>query len=105
VVRWLKVSIIRPFIIFAFLVWWPGCQKASTKKKLSTAKGLACFGITGAMHTTTTNAVEALICLPPLELVVQREAMSAAHCLCSLGSWSYLHPIRGHSSILMLLQQ
>ena len=42
---------------------------------------------------------------PPLELVVQSEARTAAHRLWSLGSWCYLHPNRGHSSILMRLQQ
>jgi len=57
------------------------------------------------MRTTPTNAVEALICLPPLESVVQSEARSAAHRLWSLGGWSYLHPSWGHSSILMWLQQ
>ena len=41
---------------------------------------------------------------PPLELVVQSEARSAAS-LWSLGSWSYLHPNRGHSSTLMWFQQ
>jgi len=66
---------------------------------------LACLGITGAMRTTPTNSVEALICLPPLELVVQSEARSAAHRLWSLGCWSYLHPNREHSNILMRLQQ
>jgi hypothetical protein len=59
------VSIIRPTVTFASLVWWPGCQMASAKKKLSRIQRLACLGITGAMRTTPTNAVEALICLPP----------------------------------------
>ena len=45
-------------------------------------------------------------CLPPpLDLVVQSEARSAAHRLWSLGSWSYLHPNRGHCRILLRLQQ
>jgi len=57
------------------------------------------------MHTTPNNAVKALICLPPLELVVQSEARSAVHRLWSVECWSYLHPNRGHSSILMWLQQ
>jgi hypothetical protein len=92
-------------VSFASLLWWPGCEMASAKKKLSRFQRLACLGITGAMHTTPTNAVEALICLPPLELVVQSEMRSAAHHLWSLGSWSYLHPNRGHSSVLMRLQQ
>jgi len=57
------------------------------------------------MRTTPTNAVEALICLPSMDLVVQSEARSAAHRLWSLECWSYLHPTRGHSSILMQLHQ
>ena len=104
-VHWLYVSIIRPFVTFASLVLWPGYQTASAKKKLSRIQRLACLGITGAMCTTPTNAVEALICLPPLELVVQSEARSAAHRLWSMGCWSNLHPNGGHSSILMQLQQ
>jgi hypothetical protein len=74
VVHWLYISIIRPSVTFASLVWWSGCQTASAKKKLSRVQRLACLGITGAMHTTPTNAMEALICLPPLELVEQSEA-------------------------------
>jgi hypothetical protein len=35
VFHWLYVAIVRPTISFAFLVWWPGCQTASTKNKLS----------------------------------------------------------------------
>ena len=104
-IYWMYVSIIRLSVTFASLLWWPGCQTASAKKKLSRFQRLAYLGITGAMRTTSTNAVEALICLPPLELVVQSEARSAAHRLWSLGSWSYLHPNRGHSSVLMWLQQ
>jgi len=57
------------------------------------------------MLTTPTTAVEAPICLPQLDLVVQKEARSASHRLWSLGCWSYLHPNRGHSSILIRLQQ
>ena len=104
-VHWLYVSITGPSITFASLVWWPGCQTANAKKKLIRVQRLACLGLTGAVCTTPTNAVEALIYLPLLELVVQSEARSAAHHLWSLGGWSYLHPKQGHSSILMKLQQ
>jgi hypothetical protein len=92
VVYWLYVSIIRPSITFASLVWWPGCETARVKQQLSTVQRLACLGITEAMRTTPTNAVETLVCLSPLDLVVQGEARASAHCLWSLGSWSYLHP-------------
>jgi hypothetical protein len=104
VVYWLYVPIIRPSITFASLVWWPGCQTASAKKRLSTIQRLACLGITGAMRTTP-SALEVLTCLLPLDLVVQGEARSAAHRLWSLGCWSYLHPNGGHSTILTRLQK
>jgi len=105
VVHWLYVAIIRQSVTFASLVWWPGCQTASAKKKLSKVQRWACLGVTGAMRTTPTNAVEAPIYLPSLDLVIQSEARSAAHRLWSLGCWSYLQPNRGLSSILMRLQQ
>jgi hypothetical protein len=86
--------------------WYGGLvARWPVPRKLSRLQRLACLGTTGAMHTTPTNAVEVLIRLPPLELVVQSEARSAARCLWSVGSWSYLHPNPGHSSVLMGLQQ
>jgi hypothetical protein len=73
VVYLLYVSIVRPSITFASLVWWPGCETARAKQQLSKIQRLACLGITTVISTTLTNAVEALVCLPPLELVVQGE--------------------------------
>ena len=66
---------------------------------------LVCLEITGTIRTTPTGVMEALTGLPPLDLVVQSDAKSAEHRLWSLGCWSYLHPNRGHSSILMQLQK
>jgi len=43
VVHWLYITIVWLPISFASLVWWPGCQAASTKKKrLSKIQRLAC---------------------------------------------------------------
>jgi len=97
VVHWLYVAIVQPTVSFASLVWWPGCQTASAKKKLSKVQRLACLGITGAIHTTPAGAMEALVGLPSQDLVIKREARSAAHCFWSLGNWSYLHLQQAHS--------
>jgi hypothetical protein len=106
VVHWLYFAIVRPSISFASLVWLPGCQTASTKKKLSKVQQtLACFGIKGALRNTPTGSKEALVGLPPLDVVIQGEASSTAHRLWNLGCWSYLHPQQGHSSILTRLQK
>ena len=45
VVHWLYIAIIRTSVTFASLVWWPGCQTASAKRKLSRVQRLACWGI------------------------------------------------------------
>jgi hypothetical protein len=80
VVHWLFTSIVRPSTTYdASLVWWPGCETARAKQLLDTIQRLACLGITGAMRTTPTNAMEALVGLPPLDLVVQGEARALAH--------------------------
>jgi len=99
------ISIIRPSITFASIVQWPGCQTASAKKTLSRIQRLACLGIMGEICITATGVMEVLNGLPPLDLVIQGEAGTAAHRLWSLGCLSYLHPSRGHSSVLMQLQQ
>jgi hypothetical protein len=104
VVHWLYVAIVQPNVSFASLVWWPGCQTASAKKKLSKVQRLACLGIMGAIRTTPTGAMEALVGLPPLDLVIEGEARSVVHRLWSLGCWSYLHRQQGHSCILTRLQ-
>lgn len=106
-IHWLYTSIIRPSIFLASFIWGHGCQRASVKIRLSRVQRLACFWTTGAMGTTTTttSVMEALTCLPPLELLVQSETRFAAHHLWSLGCWCLLHPNQGYSSILTQLQQ
>jgi len=85
VVHWLYVAIVRSTISFASLVWWPGSQTDSAKKKINKVQRLACLGITEAIRTTPTGAMEALVGLTPLDLVIQGEVRSAAHSLSSLG--------------------
>lgn len=76
VVHWLYVAIIRPSVTFASLVWWPGCQTAFAKRRLSRVQRSACLGITGAMRTIPTSAMEILI--------YEGHFKSSAHCTFSL---------------------
>jgi hypothetical protein len=78
VVYWLYTSVIRPSLAYAFLVWWLGCDTARVKHLLGTVQRLACLGIMGAMRTTPTGAMEALVGLPPLDLVVEGVARASA---------------------------
>jgi hypothetical protein len=89
----LTVAIVRPTISVASLVWWPGCQTASSKKQQSKVKRVTCLGITGGIRTTPADDIEALDGLPPLDVVIQMES-SAAHRIWSLGCRSYVNPIK-----------
>jgi hypothetical protein len=81
VVHWLYVAIVQLTTSFASLVWWSGCQTASAKKRISKVQTMACLGITRAIHMTPIGTMEALNGLLPLDLLIQGEARSAAHCL------------------------
>jgi hypothetical protein len=74
--------------------WWPGCQAASAKNRLSKVQRFACLETTGAIRTTPAGAMEALTGLPPLDLVIQEEESPGAHRFWSLGCWPYFAPVR-----------
>jgi len=101
----LYVAIVRPTISFASLVWWPGCETDSVKKRLSKVQ-------IGMLRDNWERFLRLLLVLwgaltglPPLDLVIQGKARSVAHRLWSLGCWSYFHPNQGHSCILMRLRK
>jgi ribonuclease HI len=54
-------------------------QQKTAQDKLSKIQRLACLCVTGAMSTTPTAALEVLLGLPPLHLVVKREARLATY--------------------------
>jgi len=78
VVHWFYVSIIRPYVIFETLVWWPGCQTAGAKKRLSRIPKIGILRDNGSDAHYPTSTMEALTCLPSLELLDQSEARLAA---------------------------
>jgi hypothetical protein len=84
------------------MVTWLSDSQSQGESKQNPEIGL--LRDNGAVRTTPTCAMEALICLLPLELIVQCEARLAAHHLWSLGCWSFLHPNSGHSNILKWLE-
>ena len=83
----------------AVLWMWASCKIVQISNPCSPVS------TTDMPYSKCEQVVRQFKCLPPLELMVQSEARSAAHRLWRVGSWSYLHPNRGHSSILMRLQQ
>jgi hypothetical protein len=78
-VHWLYTMVIRPFISYGALVWWPKVMQKITKIQLGGIQRMACLAITGAMKSTPTAAMEMLLNLTPLDLLIMAEARMALY--------------------------
>jgi hypothetical protein len=78
-VHWLYTRVIRPFILYGVLVWWPKVIRKNTKTQLGRIQRMACLAITGAMKSTPTAAMELLLNLTPLDLLIVAEARMAPY--------------------------
>jgi hypothetical protein len=74
VVYWIYPAVVRPIVTYAATIWWPRVKLKTSQAELSKLQRLTCLGITGALRTAPTAAMEALLGLPPLHLQVEAEA-------------------------------
>jgi len=70
------------------VVWWPRLDVGSAKKELNEIQRLVCICVTGAMKSTATTAIEALINLPPVQAELQAKAFATADRLSQNGLWT-----------------
>ena len=103
VLHWVYTAIIRPAILYGSLVWWPGCSTSRGKSLLCKIQRKACVGITGAMRSTPTRALEVLLGLPPLWALAEFEAIRTAYRLRGWGQWIEGVSRRGHNSLFQRL--
>lgn len=87
VAHWLYVTVVRPALTYASVVWWRRTEVFTSAALLSKVQRQALLLITGAMNTTPTATMEALLQLPSLDLVVKAEARAAIHRLQTLNLW------------------
>jgi hypothetical protein len=73
VVYWIY-AVVRPIITYAAAIWWPRVKFKTSQAELGKLQRMACLGITGAMRTAPTAAMEVLLGLSPLYLQVEVEA-------------------------------
>lgn len=76
-VHWVYTRVIRPAITYAAVSWWPKVMQNTAIHKLERIQRMACLGITGAIRTTPTASMEAILDLPPLDLIILGEARCA----------------------------
>ena len=86
-VFWLYTTIIRPYISYAVVVWWPRVNLKTVNNQFEHIQRLACLYITGAMRTTPTAALEIIVGLSPLPVYIRQEAMMACYRLLLNAQW------------------
>jgi hypothetical protein len=64
VVYWIYTAVVRPIVTYAAIIWWPRVKLKTSQAELSKLERLAFLGITGAMRTAPTAAMEASLDSP-----------------------------------------
>ncbi|XP_053686280.1 uncharacterized protein LOC128735819 [Sabethes cyaneus] len=77
-IHWIYSAIVRPRLTYASLLWWPKTTQITAQKMLGKLQRMACSSITGAMTSTPSKALDALLYLLPLHQFVQLEAEKGA---------------------------
>ena len=77
-IYWLYTCIVRPRITYASLVWWPKVKEKNAQNKLAKLQRLATISTTGAMHSTSSAALNSLLNLLPLHKFIELEAFKSA---------------------------
>lgn len=62
---------------------------------------MVCIAVTGAMRSTPTAALQAMLDLPPLHMIIESEARLATHRLKLSGMLNNNLPITGHAHELV----
>ena len=91
---WLYKMIVRPIMAYGCLVWANGTTGISNRGKLSSLQRSACLSVSGAMVTTPTAALEAILGLPPLDLHLQMEAILSMLRIRKEGMWREAFPTK-----------
>jgi hypothetical protein len=99
VLYWIYTAVLRPIVTYAATVWWPRVKFKTSQAELSKLQRVACLGITGAIKTTPTAAMEVLLGLPPLHLQVEAEAMMGSYRLRCNEQWKPKSVGFGHASM------
>jgi hypothetical protein len=61
-------------VTYAATIWWPRIKLSTSQAELGKLQMKVCLGITGAMRSAPTAAMEDLLGLPLLHLQVEAEA-------------------------------
>ncbi|XP_011311581.1 uncharacterized protein [Fopius arisanus] len=84
---WLYKMVLLQRLMSAAVVWWLTAERAEVRNRLKALQGNFLRAATGAMKTTPTDALEAVLDLPPLGLLLVGKAELTAYRLVCPGEW------------------
>lgn len=87
VMLWIYNQIIKPRVTYGSIIWWHAAKKNQNRNKLKCIQRMALMLTTGAVRSTPTSALEALLNVIPLELEIERLAIKACARLIKAGTW------------------
>jgi hypothetical protein len=89
VIYWIYMytAVVRSIVTYAATAWWPRAKLKTSQRELSKLQTVACLGITGAIRTAPTAAIEVLLGLPPLHLQVEVETKAGNYRLHGSDQW------------------
>lgn len=77
-IYWIFTTIVKPIITYAALAWWTKVKQKRAEITLGKLHRLVCGSITGAMKTCPTSALGVITGIPPLPILIQKEACASA---------------------------
>lgn len=96
-VLWIYTAVIRPIIGYAAAVWHSRLSRKCLVKSLTRLQRVVCIGVTGAFPTTSAEALNALLNLPPLDIFLRGEATKSIFRLMSIDQWYGPRDIRNRA--------
>jgi len=88
IVHWLYTAIVRPIYLHGNIVGWPSLEKNCNLKILHNIQRSAELCISGAQHTTATEAWNTILDLEPLDLLAKAWASATALRLRETAPWT-----------------
>ena len=85
--HWLYKSVIRLVLTYGSVVWWTSMTKKCNIRVLQKVQRTCCLGISGAMRTTSSRALETILNIRPIEIQIRYEAALTAKRLEVMGEW------------------
>lgn len=87
ITKWLYITVIRPMFSYAAILWWEKATHINKQKRLASAQRTVTLGITGAMKTTPSIALDCVTELAPLHIHIITEAMKTYIRMKANGTW------------------